>query len=267
LEAIFADDHLVLETEDSLFQLIHRLSLQNLSYFPLLAFVRFEYLSDPCANTAFEFISNSFELLTFGIWSQLGPRLTLPVTPPLIDRQRFLALSLDSKIISPLPNIFSRLKGKAFRLLYRGSRDGFGGGDFHRCCDQHPNTMTLILSDNGSIFGGFTPLVWSCRNTYVSDPSRQSFVFTIKNPHNLPPRIFAQKTTENAIYDHSGQGPRFGSGHDWWVYDKCNASNSSHSNLGVTYTNDTDMDGKNLLTGAYNFSVKEIEVFEVVGSS
>jgi hypothetical protein len=34
--------------------------------------------------------------------------------------------------------------------------------------------------------------------------------------------------------------------------------------LGTSYANDTGIDGKQVLTGAYNFTVKEIEVFEVI---
>jgi hypothetical protein len=29
-------------------------------------------------------------------------------------------------------------------LLYRGTRDGFGAGDFHSRCDGHSNTLTII---------------------------------------------------------------------------------------------------------------------------
>jgi hypothetical protein len=48
--------------------------------------------------------------------------------------------------------------------LWRGSRDGFGSGDFHSRCDGHANTVTLIETaasehDVGDfVFGGFTPV-------------------------------------------------------------------------------------------------------------
>jgi hypothetical protein len=42
-------------------------------------------------------------------------------------------------------------------LLYRGTRDGFTGRDFHSRCDGHSNTLTLLKAKGSSfIFGGFT---------------------------------------------------------------------------------------------------------------
>jgi hypothetical protein len=67
---------------------------------------------------------------------------------------------LDSLIIPEFPSLFADFRGKAFRLLYRGSRDGFGGRDFHGKCDGRPNTLTVILDAGGNAFGGFTPAAW-----------------------------------------------------------------------------------------------------------
>jgi hypothetical protein len=184
LEGILRDPSLVVEDEDSVFEIVHRRASADFSYFGLLEFVRFEFLSTDCMKRAFEFISSSFDYLTFGIWSSLQTRLTLTVTPPSLS-SRFKPLpSIDSKIISTIPDIFSVFGDQKLHLLYRGSRDGFGSSVFHRLCDGHSNTVTLIASTNDCIFGGYTPLTWSSRNAYVSDPSLRSFVFTIKNPHN-----------------------------------------------------------------------------------
>jgi hypothetical protein len=38
---------------------------------------------------------------------------------------------------------------------------------------------------------------------------------------------------------------------------------SSNSDLDHTYTNDTGLEGKFVLTGSWQFQVKEIEVFEI----
>jgi small GTP-binding protein len=82
LESILSDSRLVLRDEDSLFELIHRRASEDSSYFRLLEFVRFEFVSPDCMMRALEFISDSFDELTFGIWSSLTTRLTLPVTAP-----------------------------------------------------------------------------------------------------------------------------------------------------------------------------------------
>jgi hypothetical protein len=263
LEAILRDSGLVLQDEDSLFEVIHRLASVDLSYFGLLEFVRFEFVSDDCMRRAIEFISGSFDSFTFRIWSSLQRRLTLPVKPPS-PPTRFSLPAIDSKIISAPPEIFSVFRGKICRLLYRGSRDGFQASAFHSRCDGHGNTVTLILSTNDCIFGGYTPLAWSSRDEYVSDPSLKSFVFTIKNPHNLPPTIFKQQRETDAIHPYSSRGPVFGSGHTLSVCDQCHTSNSSYSNFGGTYANDTGIAGTQVLAGPQSFTVEEIEVFEVV---
>jgi hypothetical protein len=171
---------------------------------------------------------------------------------------------IESTIISPTPAIFHVFNDKRLALLYRGSRDGFQTSAFHNRCNNHPNTISLILSKNGCIFGGYTPLTWSSRNAWVPDPSQKSFIFTLKNPHNVAARIFKQKQADNAIYDYGSYGPTFGNGHDLYVCDQCQNSASSYSNLGSIYVNDTGIDAQQVLTGSYNFTVEEIEVFEVV---
>jgi hypothetical protein len=91
----------------------------------------------------------------------------------------------------------------------------------------------------------------------------ERFIFTIKNPHNLSPRIFKQKRGVLAAYHSSSYGPTFGNGYDFVVCDRCQDSNNSYSNFGSNYTNETGIAGKEVLTGAYKFTVAEIEVFEV----
>ena len=48
----------------------------------------------------------------------------------------------------------------SLELVFKGSRDGFKSGDFHRMCKDKPNTLSVVESEHGSIFGGFTSLAW-----------------------------------------------------------------------------------------------------------
>jgi hypothetical protein len=170
----------------------------------------------------------------------------------------------DSTIISAIPEIFSVFDQKSFRLLYRGSRDGYRATAFHNHCDGRPNTVTLISSTNDCIFGGYTPIAWTSRGGYISDPSLSSFVFTIKNPHNLRPQIFKQQQVRQAIGDYGDHGPVFAGTCDLVVADHYQSANRNWSNLGGVYRNDTGIDGDGVLTGAHLFTVKEIEVFQVI---
>jgi hypothetical protein len=94
--------------------------------------------------------------------------------------------------------------------------------------------------------------------------SLSSFLFTITNPHDLPPQIFKQREAANAIFDWPTCGPAFGSQCDLYVSNECHTSRKSYSFLGDVYANDTRFSGSVVLTGAKNFTVEEIEVFEVI---
>jgi outer membrane murein-binding lipoprotein Lpp len=79
--------------------------------------------------------------------NQPPPPSPAPSQPPPVP-------SFDSRIISDFPEIFAEFRGKQFVILCRGSRDGFKAKEFHRRCDGHANTLTVILDTKGNIFGG-----------------------------------------------------------------------------------------------------------------
>jgi len=64
-----------------------------------------------------------------------------------------------------------------------------------------------------------------------------------------------------AMYAHGSYLACFGGGFDFYLCDNCNSVNSSYSNFGHSY--DTKGKAKEALTGAYNFTLKEIEVYHV----
>ena len=43
-----------------------------------------------------------------------------------------------------------------FKLIYRGSKNGFSASEFHKYCDGNKETLTIILSENNNIFGGIS---------------------------------------------------------------------------------------------------------------
>jgi hypothetical protein len=178
----------------------------------------------------------------------------------------------NSAIVPDFPKLFEDFKKNHFTLLWRGSRDGFTGLDFHSRCDGHANTLTVILDTTGNVFGGFTPVKWESRkynrivygqNCFKADPSLKSFLFTLKNPHKVPARRFALKAERKnqAICSIANCGPHF---YDICVLDNCNANTDSENfGFGTIYTDDTGLDGDTFFTGSDYFQVKEIEVFEL----
>jgi hypothetical protein len=84
---------------------------------------------------------------------------------------------------------------------------------------------------------------WNENNLWKKDGNQKSFVFTLKNPNNIPAKIFALKTEEkNRTIDcNSTCGPCFDHGYDIAVSDNCNASTKSFTALGDFYNNDTEL--------------------------
>jgi hypothetical protein len=209
-----------------------------------------------------------FDYVSEDIWTKLFVRLANK--PDESIRIRRFANSvgsgqrLESNILQTIPSILKDFEAKTWRLLYRGSRDGFGSSNFHSKCDQQSNTVTIILTTDGYIFGGFTPVAWEqSSGVYKADNTGKSFLFSLKNPRHTEPKIFRLSTAEDAIACNSSFGPVFGSGHDIAIVSNCDQNTHSSANLGPSYANDTGIGGTQVFTGQQYFQVKEIEVFSI----
>jgi hypothetical protein len=155
------------------------------------------------------------------------------------------------------------LPNAKFQLLYKATLNGFAAADFHKLCDNKGPTLTVIRSTNGYLFGGFTPLNWDS-TTNTSKNHAEGFIFTLTNPHNIPPTKYPRNPQNTcAIYCDASYGPTFGG-------DICVATNSNQGS--VSYTNftgvhgytDTTGKGQNTFAGAGIFTTNEIEVFSVL---
>jgi hypothetical protein len=189
----------------------------------------------------------------------------VPLRTDVSGLKSCFSLGLDSAILCATSSccpgfaaLFAEFRGRRFTLLWRGSRDGFGGRDFHHRCDGHANTLTLVQDTRGNIFGGFTPVEWEsldwknpynfARPTARADVSLKSCLFTLKNPHSLQPRRFALRDEgkSSAIYCSPSLGPHFC---DIAVWDNCNANARSYASaFGQRYNNDTELDGGTFFT-------------------
>jgi hypothetical protein len=257
LDNLLLNESISVESEDSLLRDILQLGPD---YRDLVRHIQIVNLSE----NGLSLLSESFDIPSESVLHCAGERITHPHG------------LLDSQIISDIPEIFAEFQEKRFSLLWRGSRDGFKVKEFHVRCDGHSNTLTVILDTKGNIFGGFTPVRWESRvwngkygkdnNCLTADDSLKSFVFTLKNPHNISARRFALKSEmkHQAIYCNSERGPYFGYDRpDIAVFDDCNTNTRSFTWLGSCYTNNTGLADKIVLTGSDDFQVKEIEVFEI----
>ena len=177
---------------------------------------------------------------------------------------------IDSLIISnhseqkQLLSLCEFSSNQKWNLIYRASQDGFEAFSFHTKCDNKLNTLIIIKSTNGNVFGGYTEQTWnqswSGNVTFKADPN--SFIFSLINKKNKPIKMKWSKN--NGIFCSISYGPTFG-GYDIIIADKSNINTKSHSNLGHSYIHpdyrfETN-EAKSFLAGSHTFQVSEMEVY------
>ncbi len=77
-----------------------------------------------------------------------------------------------------------------FKLLLRGSQDGFTPKKFHKLCDNISCTVTFIkVKGTEEILGGYNPLMWESSDKWVK--TKDSFIFSFKNKDNFKDQILS----------------------------------------------------------------------------
>ncbi|TNV77001.1 hypothetical protein FGO68_gene15724 [Halteria grandinella] len=146
----------------------------------------------------------------------------------------------------------------------RGSRDGFRAEAFHALCDGKGPTLSVIKSESGHVFGGYTTVSWDI----ATDPSKDAkedplaFIFTFDHQYihrPQPARWAVSHNSKNLCW--FGRGIR-----DLCIEDNCDKYETSRQDLGYNfYAVDkiyyTEEKAQTWLAGKQNFRVSEIEVF------
>jgi hypothetical protein len=123
-------------------------------------------------------------------------------------------------------------------LLYRASRDGWQGQDFHSRCDNKGATVTFIESTGGFVFGGYADVSWKAgnggRKSYTH--ATQAFFFSLHRPSGVGPvKLPLVQNHQHAIYNAASHGPTFGVG-DLYVP---NCAVAATATLAATLISDT----------------------------
>ena len=99
---------------------------------------------------------------------------------------------------------------KEIRKLYQATIDGGEPINFHKRCNNIPNTLVLIQSEENKRFGGFTPIPWASDNLGKKDIKNITFVFSLDDK-----KIYTLKNiNSNAVYHKEKYGPYFGEHED-----------------------------------------------------
>ena len=123
--------------------------------------------------------------------------------------QKENGISMDTFIISKL-NDFKLIDNKLnqifekdveYKLLYRASNDGDTAKIFKEKCKEK-NTLTIILTTDNAIFGGFTRVRWDDSDKNKDD--EDAFCFSVDNK-----KIYPLKKYCSAIGCDINSGPRF----------------------------------------------------------
>ena len=114
-----------------------------------------------------------FDWLFLYVEPEPAPEVVIPPKPVI-----------DTKLINiekELPKIEEWFEGKKVHLekIYRGSQDGFLAENFHLLCDGKGPTLTVVESEQGKRFGGYTTVPWSSEEGWKED--LQSFTFSLTN--------------------------------------------------------------------------------------
>ena len=94
---------------------------------------------------------------------------------------------LISKWVDKLNITDERKNSYEFKLIFRGSRDGFSSEKFHQICDNIPHTVTIAkVKGSDEILGGYNPITW---NSNLPDKSysttKVSFIFSFRDKVNI----------------------------------------------------------------------------------
>ena len=143
------------------------------------------------------------------------------------------------------------IKKLELKLLYRATRDGGSSLQFHKKCDDINNTITLVKTKTGYIFGGFTTKKWN-GNEYKNDDKAFCFSFDLNKKYN-------SKKTNNSIYCSRGIGPCFGDAF-FWVNNNCFSEGGVITEFNICYDNQKEKNEIN--NGQQKFAIEEVEVFQ-----
>ncbi len=147
-----------------------------------------------------------------------------------------------------------------FTILYDSLIHSDSAVEFHKRCDNQGATLSIIESEHGLRFGGYSTLTWeSPEDKYGKYKENDSSAFIYSLTHMRKFRCTDQSDVircykdYNVVYGYN----------DILIYNNFTANNSSYSNFGNSYDS-TDIDEpKKYLAGSNSFKVRKVEVYKV----
>ncbi|EXX60550.1 uncharacterized protein OCT59_013154 [Rhizophagus irregularis] len=154
-----------------------------------------------------------------------------------------------------------------FRLLFRGSRDGFSAKTFHDKCDGRGATIVVVrVSGTKELIGGYNPIGWSSPRDVEWRGTRDSFIFSLSNSHSdssnnvSTPKSKISRIKKDCVNEaiqlQDKLGPSFGF-YELKIIDDAHEGSSSYASGGLKY--------EHSIRDKFNyFQVDDYEVFQVL---
>ena len=237
-------------------------------------------LSSLDLNAEISIISQSYCALVFGFIRQNDITNAMNTPEGIIKICLLYAFKVAFKpsILSPdecaeLHRMIGKQRNKyasEWKLLYKGSRDGYKVKNCHRRCYSRSNVVLIVESKKGNVFGGFTAVGWDMNaesTTFRSDPN--AFLFLIRSKsHDHKHDIFAIKDDchDEALFHFKpladwGALFAFGRyGYDLRIVQECHLTSNSASCISYCF----DSNNSYALDGEHDICVQDIELFQLL---
>ncbi|RHZ86346.1 hypothetical protein Glove_52g149 [Diversispora epigaea] len=155
-----------------------------------------------------------------------------------------------------------------FKLILRGSRDGFNPKTFWKMCHGYSGTIVVAkVAGTDEIIGGYNPSAWDNSTGGRKIKTNDSFIFSLKNG-NIQNSILSRvkKDSKEALYyfgshDQKSSGPSFGNGEFMMKSDVSDFTKEKQCRCWHGLFNCYK---KPIRKTSDFFSIKDYEVFEVV---
>ena len=122
------------------------------------------------------------------------------------SKQSVIMTNYEDKIIFGEIQLKMNKPIKSIKKLYQATIDGGDPINFHKKCDNIPNTLVIIKSEGNRNFGGFTPIPWKSEGGGKKDSENKTFVFSLDNKKTY----FLKDEYYAAVYHDEKYGPCFG---------------------------------------------------------
>jgi hypothetical protein len=119
------------------------------------------------------------------------------------SRQAELAPGFKQSIAAAHEGVLATWVGRNSRakLLYAAGFEVFSCKEWHKACDAHGPTLSIIKAD-GCVAGIYTPVPWGSSEQFRSDPTCRTFVFSLVNRRGDAPYYVKQVSSAASVVFH-----------------------------------------------------------------